>query len=122
MNANVFPADFPGQLAAEALVDAGEAAWKPSLAVEAVEWLGLHGYAVLGTEMLRAGRDGIQSLPYFQKVDRRAGEAWNRFAARAAAETVVYLKAFGSKLAGEGDVYVNITWVNESDFQNLKIG
>lgn len=90
------------------------------MAVEAIEWLGSHRYAVLGTELLRQERGGIQSLPYFQSVDRTNAEGWNSFVARAAAETVAYLKAFKSKFAEEGDVYVNVTWVSESDFQNLK--
>src|SRR5438874_1479935 len=47
---------------------------------------------------LASVKDGsIQSLPYFQNVDRQGDEAWDSFVARAAAETLAYLKAFTPK-------------------------
>jgi len=36
------------------------------------------------------------------------------------AETLAYLKAFTPKFIEEGDVYVNVTWVSEAEFGNLK--
>ena len=117
---NPFPHDFPAELAAEAFVHSKEPAWRPELATVSVQWLGAHGYAILGTEVLIAQRGAIQSLPYFQSVNRRDREDWNSFVGRAAAETITYLTAFKQKFEAEGDVYINLTWVSESKFQNLK--
>ncbi|MBZ5650923.1 MAG: hypothetical protein LAO18_10605 [Acidobacteriia bacterium] len=97
-----------------------EAAWRPAQAAISVEWLGAHGYAVLGTELWLPKDGSIQSLPYFQNVDRQRNEAWDSFVARAAAETLAYLRAFTPKFIEEGDVYVNVTWVSEAEFGNLK--
>jgi hypothetical protein len=116
----MFPAGFPSELAAEAFVHSGEAAWRPNLAVLSVQWFGAHGYAVLGTEVLRPEQGGIRALPYFQSVNRGDNEDWSSFIARAAAETIAYLQKFEQEFAGEGDVYVNVTWVSVSEFQNLK--
>jgi hypothetical protein len=90
------------------------------VALASVKWLGAHGYAVLGTELLLPAGGAIQILPYFQTVDRKNGEDWGSFVARAAAETVDYLKASAGKFAREGDVYVNVIWVDQSEFQDLK--
>ncbi len=116
----VFPPNFPSSLAAKAFVNAREPAWRPLQGIEAVEWLGAHGYAVLGTEVWRPERDGIQSLPHFQSVDRRTDETWNSFVSRSAAETVDYLKTVSEELARYGEAYVNLTWASEGEFQDLK--
>jgi hypothetical protein len=116
----LFPPGFPSELAAEAFLHSGEAAWRPELAIASVEWLGAHGYAVLGTEVLIPQRGGIQSLPYFQSVDRKDYEDWSSFATRAAAETIDYLRTFKQRFAAEGDVYINPTWVSEPEFRSLK--
>jgi hypothetical protein len=92
-----------------------------------VEWLGLHGYAVLGTE-LWVVRDGvIHSLPIGQSgmgevhgnmVDRQADESWAVFVNRAASETVAYLRSFeSSEIVEPGDLHFNVTWVTEQEFQ-----
>jgi hypothetical protein len=39
---------------------------------------------------------------------------------RAAAETLAYFRAFAPKFIEEGDVYVNVTWLSEAEFRNLK--
>jgi len=116
---NLFPPGFPSELASAAFVSSDEAAWRPALAARSVEWFGTHGYAVLGTELLRPEGGSIQSLPYFQNVDRKVNEAWDSFVARAAAETLEYLRVFTPKFIEEGDVYVNVTWVSEEEFGNL---
>jgi len=115
-----FPPGFPPELAAQAFVHTGEAAWRPEVATGAVKWLCELGYAVLGTEVLRPEPRGIQSLPYFQSVDRNDNEDWMSFVTRAASETIDYLKAFAGEFAKEGDVYINVTWVTESEFHALK--
>jgi len=115
-----FPANFPSELAAEALVHSGEAAWRPQLALASVKWLGANGFAVLGTELWLPAGGTIQSLPYFQNVNRKDGEDWGSFVARATTETIDYLIAFAGKFGREGDVYVNVTWVDEFEFQNLR--
>ena len=115
-----FPAGFPSELVSAAFVASNEAAWRPELAARSVEWLGIHGYAVLGTEIWLPQGSSIQSLPYFQNVERDSGEGWDSFVARAAAETLAYLRAFSSKFIEEGDVFVNVTWVDEAEFRGLK--
>jgi hypothetical protein len=117
---DVFPPNFPSELVTGAFVASKEAAWRPAQAAVSVEWLGAHGFAVLGTELWLPKDGSIQSLPYFQNVDRQGDEAWDSFVARAAAETLAYLRAFTPKFIEEGDVYVNVTWVSEAEFGNLK--
>ena len=89
----LFPPDFPSELANAAFVHSNEAAWRPSLAAASVEWFGAHGYAVLGTELWLPQHGPIHSLPYFQSVDRKGGETWDAFVARAAIETLAYFRA-----------------------------
>jgi hypothetical protein len=122
VSSDLFPPGFPSELARAAFVDSKEAAWRPSLAAASVEWFGANGYAVLGTELWIPKHGSIQSLPYFQHVDRKAGEAWDAFVARAAIETLAYFKAFSSNFAKEGDVYVNVTWVSEAEFEKFCSG
>jgi len=117
---DLFPSGFPSELASAAFVSSNEAAWRPALASRVVEWLGSHGYAVLGTELWLPQGGSIQSLPYFQNADRKGNEAWNWFVSRAAAETLEYLRAMTPKFIEEGDVYVNVTWVSEAKFGNPK--
>jgi hypothetical protein len=117
---DLFPSGFPSDLASAAFVASNGASWRPALAARSVEWFGTHSYAVLGTESWLPKDGSMQSLPYFQNVDRRGDEAWESFAARSAAETLSYLKAFTPKFIKEGDVYVNVTWVSEAEFRNLK--
>ena len=120
LSPDLFPAGFPSELASAAFVASNEAAWRPGLAARSVEWLGMQGYAVLGTEIWLPKDGSIQSLPYFQNVDRQSNEAWDSFVARAAAETLAYLGRSAPKFVEEGDVYVNVTWVSEAEFRNLK--
>jgi hypothetical protein len=111
LSPGLFPSGFPSELASAAFVASNEAAWRPALAARSVEWLGTHGYAVLGTELWLPKDGSIQSLPYFHNADRKGNEAWDSFVARAAAETLAYLRALTAKFIEEGDVYVNVTWV-----------
>src|ERR1039457_2796766 len=120
LSPDLFPAGFPSELASAAFVASNEAAWRPALAARSVEWLGKQGYAVFGTEIWLPKDGSIQSLPYFQNVDRQSNEAWDSFVARAAAETLAYLGRSAPKFVEEGDVYVNVTWVSEAEFRNLK--
>jgi hypothetical protein len=75
---DVFPPNFPSELVTGAFVASKEAAWRPAQAAVSVEWLGAHGFAVLGTELWLPKDGSIQSLPYFQNVDRQGDEAWIR--------------------------------------------
>ena len=47
----LLPLNFPPKLRAAAFRVGEEAAWLPTLAVAAVEWFSMNGYAVLGTEL-----------------------------------------------------------------------
>ena len=71
-NPELFPSGFPAELIAEAFVHLRDAAWRPLTAIKAVDWLGAHRFAVLGTEVWLPKGDRIQSVPYLQHVDRRA--------------------------------------------------
>lgn len=90
------------------------------MASATVEWLRVHGYAVLGTEVWLPNHESIQSLPYFQSVNRKDQERWDSFVDRAASETLAYLREFAHKFAEEGNVYINVTWVSEAEFQKLQ--
>ncbi|HEV2417437.1 MAG TPA: hypothetical protein VGX94_06510 [Terriglobia bacterium] len=126
----LFPPNFPPQLAAAAFISGTETAWRPAAAIEAVEWFGAHGYAMLGTELwlLQAGR--IQSLPiglsgerevHGNTVNREKNEAWDTFVIRCASETLKYLKAFKpADIAEEGDLHFQISWISKGDFDKLK--
>jgi len=89
-------------------------------AATSAEWFGAHGYAVLGTEGLLPRGEAIQSVPYFHSVERKPDEDWDSFVARASAETIDHIRAFEQRFAEEGDVYVNLTWVSEAEFQILR--
>jgi hypothetical protein len=119
---DLFPRDFPPELIREALVHLSDVAWRPKLAAVSVEWLGAHGYAVLGTEVWLPKQGMIQSIPYFQAIREIENESWDSFVARAAAETLAYLKEFEGRLTEEGDVFVNVSWVNDQEFRSLKAG
>jgi hypothetical protein len=123
-----WPANFPSELA-ETAFWSNEPAWEPHIAAQVVEWLGLHQYAVLGTE-LWVIRDGlINTLPvgqtgtrevYGNTVNRRANEPWAAFVSRAASETVLYLRSFQSgEIVEPGKVHFNVTWVSEEEFEKL---
>jgi hypothetical protein len=118
----LFPCDFPPELIREAFVHLSDVAWRPKLAIQSVEWLGEHGYAVLGTDVWLPQQGMIQSVPYFQAIYEKENESWDSFVARAAAETLAYLNAFESKFTEEGDVFVNVIWVDEHKFRRLKTG
>jgi hypothetical protein len=120
LSPELFPPGFPSELASAAFVASNEVGWRPTFAARSVEWLGRHGYAVLGTELWLPKNGSIQTLPYFQNIDPQGDEAWDSFAARAADETIDYLAGFAPKFVEEGDVYVNVTWVSEAEFRNLK--
>jgi hypothetical protein len=119
LSPDLFPTGFPSDLTSAAFAAANEVAWRPVLAARSVEWLGTHGYAVLGTELWLPKDGSIHSLPYFQNIDRKGDETWDAFVARAAAEALAYLKTFAHMFTEEGDVYVNVTWVSEADFRDL---
>ncbi len=101
------------------------------LGAEVVEWFGTHGYAVLGTELWLLQGEKIQTLPvglsgtrevHGNTVNRGRGEAWNSYVTRAAAETCAYLKSFKlSDIVEQVQVYFNVVWVSEADFESLKL-
>jgi len=130
MATDLFPSNFPSELAGSALVKGDEVAWQPSSAAVAVEWLGAHGYAVLGTELWLITADGaIQSLPvglsgmrevHGNTVDRENGEPWSTFVCRATTETLAYLRSFNpGDIVERGKLYFNVVWVGESEYKSL---
>ena len=132
MRSELFPPNFPRELAAAAFRAGDEAAWPPKLAAEAVEWFCSHGYAVLGTELWLLKDATIQSLPiglsgmrevHGNTLNREMEEAWSSFVTRAALETRDYLQSFKpSDIVEDGQVYFNVTWVSEADFEQLSLG
>jgi hypothetical protein len=123
---HVLPSNFPPELADRAFSSGDEVAWSPDYALPAVEWLGSHGYAVLGAELWIVRDDGIQSLPFGHDgvrgvhgntVNRQHDEAWNTFVVRAMVETRSYLQSFNASCIAEaGQPYFNVVWVCKSDF------
>jgi hypothetical protein len=117
----VLPVEFPSELADAAFLAGNEAAWRPAVAARVVEWLGSHGYAVLGTELWVIRDGAIHSLPIGQTkmpevhgnvVNRQADEPWTAFVNRPASETVDYLRSFKSgEIVEPGDLHFNVTWV-----------
>ena len=131
MRSELFPPDFPSELAVAAFRAGDEAAWPSMLATAAVEWFGTHGYAVLGTELWVLGGANIQTLPigasgmrevHGNTVKRESEEAWSSFVARAAAETRAYLQLFNPwDIVEPGQVYFNVVWVNEADYEHIAL-
>jgi hypothetical protein len=130
MASDLFPPEFPPELAKAAFTSTHEAAWRPAVAVAAVAWFSTHGYAVLGTELWLSQDDGIQSLPiglsgtrevHGNTVNRGTEEEWSSFVARAGTETRAYLQAFKpSDIVERGQLFFNVTWVSEADFKLLR--
>lgn len=131
MDSELFPPNFPPELAIAAFTAGEEVAWPVTLSASAVEWFGRHGYAVLGTELWLLKDGAIQSLPiglsgmrevYGNTVNRESKEAWSTFVARAAAETRAYLQLFNQlHIVEDGQVYFNVVWVSEEDSKNLSV-
>jgi hypothetical protein len=126
----LLPPGFPSELATAALRRDREAAWPPKQASAVVQWLGNHGYAVLGTELWVLRGTSINSLPigrsgmgevHGNTVNREDGEKWISFVARAAKATFAYLQAFKPEdIIEKGEIYFNVVWVDEADFDKLK--
>jgi hypothetical protein len=129
MHSDILPPDFPAELASLAFSSGDEVAWSAGPAALAVEWFGSHGYAVLGTELWVLQTNGIQSLPmgnngrrgvYGNTVDRQKNEPWVSFASRSADQTQTYLRSFNpSDIAEQGELFFNVTWVSEPQFDEL---
>jgi hypothetical protein len=129
LRANIFPSVFPSELSAAAFITNDEVAWPATRAAEAVDWLGAHEHAVLGTELWLLKDAGIQSLPvgsagmreiHGSTVNRKDDEIWNSYVVRAAAETSVYLRSFNpSDMVETGRLYFNIAWIGEIEFNRL---
>jgi hypothetical protein len=129
---SLFPADFPFELQTSAFTSGNDAAWPRPLAAEVVEWLGAHGYAVLGTELWVVNGEKILSLPlgtsglpevHGNTTNRRQGELWSEFIARAAAETARYLRQFRpEEIRSPGEIRFNVVWSDEGTFDRLADG
>lgn len=125
------PANFPPELAAKVFISrSGETAWRPSEAIQAVEWFGTHGYAVLGTELWLLQNGAIQSLPvgtsglgeaHGNAVDgKHENETWDSYVARTTADTVKYLKSFNpAEIIEKGDLHFQVEWISEDGYEKL---
>ena len=130
MHDELFPANFPPELAAAAFKTDNEAAWRPLPACAAVQWFSAHGFAVLGTELWLLQNGAIQSLPigtsgmrevHGNTVNRWSWETWTSYVSRAAAKTLCYLQSFNpADIVEEGEVYFNVAWVSEEEFKQLE--
>jgi hypothetical protein len=130
ISAELFPPNFPPTLASSAFVTGHEAAWPPKLAAAAIEWLGAHGYAVLGTELwvlnggttqsLPIGRSGMREV-HGNTANRRRDESWTSFVARAAVGALAYLQSFNpADILEQGEIHFNVVWVTEAQYAELK--
>jgi len=124
-----FPPNFPPELAYEAFVPHNEAAWTPPLAVIAVNWLGVNGYAVLGTELWVVNGARRNAMPFGvtggpeihgNTVGRQSRESWSAFVVRSRVETLDYLRSFSpADIVSQGELYFNVTWVSEEEYEEL---
>jgi hypothetical protein len=56
-------------------------------------------------------------------VNRQIHEAWSSFAARSAVVTRMYLHSFDSSdIVEQSQLYFNVAWVSEADFDKLTPG
>lgn len=125
----MLPTNLPPTLADSAFALGDEFAWPLDLASEAATWLAANGYAVLGTELWVVNNSEVRSLPvgesglpecHGNSVDRRTGEEWQAFVSRSGAETLTHLQAFEpAEIRDSGELYFNITWVDEGEFESL---
>jgi len=126
---NSLPPNFPSQLAEAAFQAGDEWGWPPAIAANAVEWLASRHYAVLGTELWLVRDGAIHSLPignsgmpevHGNEVSRQPEEPWQDFVARARKQTISYLRSFKTTdIIERGDLYFNVVWVDEEEFQTL---
>ena len=53
-------------------------------------------------------------------INRESYESWSSFVARAAAETLTYLKSFNpSDIVEQGEPHFNVVWVSEAQYTEL---
>lgn len=127
MTAETFPSGFPDDLAAAAFLTGSEAAWPPQVASKVVEWLGQNKFAVLGTEIWTVHKDGaitpsIEGGLYGNAVSNKGNESWGAYVCRAADDALRCIESANLSMEAkeQKNVFFNITWVNESEYSDLR--
>ena len=126
----MFPPDFPDEFVRDAFIAGSEAAWPPQSVARVIRWFRKNGIAVLGTELwvVRDGTicpgilvKGVQNI-YGNDVSPRPDEHWESYAVRSADETLQYVNTLRlpPEAKEQGDIFFNVTWASESDFQELR--
>jgi hypothetical protein len=127
----MFPPDFPDEFIKGAFISGAEAAWPPDSLVNVVRWFQKNGIAVLGTELwlVHEGAiypgvfvDGMRNI-YGTDVSPKPKEEWGSYVTRSADETLCYFETLRlpPEAKEQGDVFINVVWSSESDFQNLRV-
>ncbi len=124
---------FPAELEREAFRSNDEFGWTRAQIPVAVKTLIDQRRAILGGELwwvcegawsgLIPQRTGPPAV-YPWTTERLPGEPWPEFIERAAADTIAAVKRWPSPddlpRDLEGQILYNITWVSESEFENLR--
>ena len=72
-------------------------------------------------QTLPIGVSGMREV-HGNTVNRESEEAWGSLVARAAAETRAYLQLFNPwDIVEPGQVYFNVVWVNEADYEHIAL-
>ena len=123
---------FPRQFSEAAFrTQSGEMAWIPDVAADVVEWLKRNDYGVLGAELWVIRPNGQICALYTDtegrlacwgvSVDRNQDESWAAFVARAATQVSDSIAKVDeeSDVMTPGQLYINLTYVTESEFDSL---
>ena len=105
-------------------------AWTPDVAADVVEWLRRNDFGLLGTELWVIRPNGQICALYTDtegrlacwgmSVKRNQDESWAAFVARAAAEVQASIaKLDESDVMTPGRVFINLTYVTESEYDSL---
>ena len=108
----------------------GEMAWTPDVAADVVEWLSRNDFGLLGAELWVIRPNGQICALYTDtegrlacwgiSVNRNQDESWAAFVARAAAEVQASIaKLDESDVMTPGRVFINLTYVTESEYDSL---
>lgn len=108
----------------------GEMGWAPNVAADVVEWLSRNGYGLLGAELWVIRPNGeictlftdAEGRPacWAVSVNRNQDEPWAAFVGRAATNVRSNIaKVNESDVKTPGQVFINLTYVTESEFNSL---
>jgi hypothetical protein len=124
---------FPADLERDAFRSGDEFGWTREQAIAAIEVLRRHDLAILGGELWYVEDGLIQpSVPQRQgpnalhvwDTERQPGEIWANFVQRGAYDALTRVESWPEPESVPPDlpgrILYNLTWVSESEFEELK--